>query len=39
MEELSLTVMNNEYYSHDILCITKSMSIGGEQMRHSGGPE
>jgi hypothetical protein len=39
MKELSLTIVNNEYFTHDILCITPLVSTGGEPLCHSGGIE
>jgi len=39
MEEFPLTVINNKYFTHDILFITQWMCTGGEPMRHSGGLE
>ena len=37
MEEFLLTVMNNEYFTHYILCITQPIHTRGEPMHHSGG--
>ena len=31
--------MNNEYFTHDIICITQSMHTGGDTICHSGGLE
>ena len=39
MKEFSLTIVNNEKFTHDILCITQWVCTRGELMCHNGGLE
>ena len=39
IEEFSLIVMNDEWFTHDILSINQWVNTGGEPMCHSGGIE